>query len=386
MTWGTPEERAEELVNMFLDDRLQASNDPPGLREAIIDRVSRRVDDYGKRGREQVSQLRSAWSRRVPNAYLADEEGTENEFQMAAAGIRTAMALEGVLSDPRKFEHRLTQRMAPSAQWSLRSEASRVPRPPTRASVLDWSLAPIPWLDNEANWPPAGAVTLDGVRQLTEAKGQPPRVAEKPYVGWVQLGMFERQVTLDTRYPATPSREVIIATGLEAGNEPPPANSLPFCSSPPTAWAVAYDPRAAGLDAEQARAALATSQRPLAAITDYKRQPGAPTRHCGTGLQPSSLVPSLEVIALFTLRPETPALRHVLIDDNGPALVGRQWYGFLIGEDTPLEPAVHGTDLLLRPDLYEILENTVGKDRMSLGITVTHSERRPSPDEPDNDD
>ena len=160
MTGGIPEERAEGLVNMFLDDRLQDANEPPGLRKAVIDRVSRRADDIGKRGWEQIGHLRSPSSRRIPDAYLADEEVIENELQTAAAGIRTARALEGVLSDPRKFEHNLAQRLAPNARWSLRSEASRVPRPPTRASVLDWSLAPIPWAENETGWPPAGAVAL----------------------------------------------------------------------------------------------------------------------------------------------------------------------------------------------------------------------------------
>ncbi|RZU11407.1 hypothetical protein EV645_6575 [Kribbella rubisoli] len=94
-------------------------------------------------------------------------------------------------------------------------------------------------------------------------------------------------------------------------------------------------------------------------------------------------MPRLDVIALLGLRPETPALRHVLIDDNGPALVGRQWRGFLVhdGSYSPLEPAIHGAHLLLRPDLYDILENVVGKDRLSLGLTVSHVEQESSPDE-----
>jgi hypothetical protein len=251
--------------------------------------------------------------------------------------------------------------------------------------VLDWSLAPIPWVENETGWPPAEAVALDSVRQLTMAEGEPPRVAEKPYVGWVQLGMFERQRTLAERYPAIPARQVLIATGLEAGDGPPPVDSLPLSSGPPNAWAEAYDHVVAGLDAEQARTTLETTRGPLAAIIDYEPQPGAPARDRGTGLQPFALVPRLEVIALFALRPETPALRHVLIDDNGPALVGRLWRGFLIhdGNYSPLEPAIHGSDLILRPDLYKILESSVGKDRLSLGVTVSHSEYQPSPNEPE---
>jgi len=163
---------------------------------------------------------------------------------------------------------------------------------------------------------------------------------------------------------------------------------MPLSGGPPNAWAVTYDHLMAGLDSEQARAALNTTPGPLAAIIDYEFQPGAPARDRGTGLHPIVLVPRLEVIAILALRPETPALRHVLIDGNGPALVGRMWHGFLIhdGNYSPLEPAVHGTDLLLRPDLYDILESTVGKDRLSLGVTVSQSEQEPSPDELHNAD
>ena len=385
MTWGTPEQRAKGLVDMFLDDRIKEANEPPGLRKAVIGGIAGRVDDIEERARQQIRHLSSPSSRRIPDAYLADEEVIEDELQTAAAGIRTARALEGVLSDPRKFEYRLAQRLAPSAQWSLRGEASRVPRPPTRASVLDWSLAPIPWVESETRWPPAGAVALETVRQLTGAEGEPPRVAEEPYVGWVQLGMIERQRTLAERYPAIPARQVLIATGLEACDGPPPVDSLPLSSGPPNAWAEAYDHLVAGLDVEQARTILETTRGPLAAIIDYERQPGAPARDRGTGLQPFALVPRLEVIALLALRPETPPLRHVLIDDNGPALVGRLWRGFLIhdGSYSPLEPAIHGSDLLLRPDLYEILESTLGKDRLSLVVAVNHSEYQPSPDDPE---
>jgi len=389
MTWGTPEERAQGLVNMFLDERFEDANEPPGLREAVIGRVAGRVDDIGKRGREQIDHLRSPSSRRIPDAYLADEEMIENELQAGAAGIRSARALEGVLSDdPRRFEHNLARRLAPNALWALRSEASRVPRPPTRPAALDWSLTPIPWVENDSEWPPADAVTLGDVRQLTGANAEPVRVDDEPYLGWVQLGMFERQGTPATSYPAVPARQVLIAAGLEAGHGPPPANSMPLSGGPPSAWAVKHDHLVAGLDAERARAALEMTRGPLAAIIDYERQPGAPARDRGTGLQPFTLVPRLEVIALLGLRPEMPALRHVLIDDNGLALVGRLWRAFLVhdGNYSPLEPAVHGADLILRPDLYDILESTVGKDRLSLGVTVSHSEHEPSPDEPDNGD
>jgi hypothetical protein len=386
MTSATPEEQAKGLVTLFLDDRLKDANEPPGLREAIVDRLVGQVDDIGKRFLQQVDHLPSA--RRIPNAYLVDEEVLENELQAGAAGIRTARALEGVLSDARRFERDLAQRLAPNARWALRSEASRVPRPPTRARVLDWSLTPIPWVENDAEWPPAAAVALADVRQLTGADGEPVRVFEKPYKGWVQFGMFERQATLATRYPDVAARQILIATGLEASDGPPPVNSMPLSRAAPDLWAVCHDHLAPTLDAENARIALNSTQGPLAALIDYESQPGAPAHDRGVGLERSTLVPRIEVIALLGLRPETPALRHVLVDNNGAAIVGRQWRSFLIhdGNYTHLEPAIHGADLLLRPDLYETLVNTVGKDRLTLGVTVSHFDSELTPGAPKAED
>jgi hypothetical protein len=388
MTWATPEKRAEGFVTLFLDDRLKYANEPPGLREAIVDRLVGQVDEIGKRFGEQIDHLQSSSARRMPDAYLADEEAAENELQTTAAGIRTARALEGLLSEPRRFESNLAQRLAPNAQWALRGEASRVPRPPTRASVLDWSLTPIPWVDDNAEWPPAGATALAGVRQLTDRDGEPVRVGEEPYKGWVQLAMFERQATLATGHPEFAARQVLIATGLEVCDWPPPANRMPLARTPPDLWATRYNHLAPGLDAEHAHITLSSTQGPLAALTHYEGQPGAPAGDRGVGLQPFTLVPRIEVVALLGLRPEIPALRHVLVDKNGAAIVGRQWRGYLIpdGSYSLLEPAIYGADLLLRSDLYETLLNAAGPDRLILGLTVRHTESAKTPGALEDDD
>jgi hypothetical protein len=374
MTSATPQERAERLVAHRLDDRLANADEPPGLREAIVDRLAGQLDGIGERLGQQIDSLRSSWTRRMPDAYLADEEAVENELQAGAAGIRSAQAQEGVFSGPQRFERALAHRLAPIALWALRGEASRVPRPQTRASVLDWSLTPIPWIEDDAQWPPAGAVALSNVRQLAGADGEPIRSCEEPYRGWIQLAMFEQQATLATRHPGTAARQLLIATGLEACDGPPPANSMPLSRTPPNPWAVRYDRLDASLDVERARIALSSAAGALAALIDYKGQSGSPAKDRGVGLPPFALIPRIEVIALLGLRPESPALRHVLVDDNGKAIVGRQWRSFLIHDGTfsPLEPAVHGSDLLVRPDLYETLLGAVGADRLALGMTVDH--------------
>jgi hypothetical protein len=240
--------------------------------------------------------------------------------------------------------------------------------------VLDWSLTPIPWIEDDAQWPPAGAVALSNVRQLTGTDGEPIRVGEQPDRGWIQLAMFEQQATLATRHPETDARQLLIATGFEACDGPPPANSMPLSQTPPNPWAVRHDRHDPSLDVERARAALGSAAGALAALINYKGQAGALSKDRGVGLPSFALVPRVELIALFGLRPEAPAVRHVLVDDHGVAIVGRQWRSFLIhdGSYSPLEPAVHGSDLLVRPDLYETLLRAVGADRLALGMTVRH--------------
>ncbi|MBG0564875.1 hypothetical protein [Actinoplanes aureus] len=78
----------------------------------------------------------------------------------------------------------------------------------------------------------------------------------------------------------------------------------------------------------------------------------------------------------------------MLIDDDGVAMVGRQWRGFLVhdGSYSPLEPAVHGTDLLIRPDLYEQLLSAVGAHRLATGVVVDCSQQASSPEDIDDDE
>ena len=384
MTWETPRRQAAGLVDAFLDKRLKDANEPPGLREAVIDQVQDRVGQIRERGGNQIGSLRSTWSRRMPDAYLADEEVLENELQSGAAGIRTARAIEGLLTeDPLGFEQELARSLAPTARWALRAEASRVPRPATRPGALEWSLTPIPWVEDDSQWPPATAVALDDARQLVGGGAEPVRVAELPYVGWLQLGFLERQGTLARRYPDVPARQVLICAGLEVCDGPPPADSMPLSGAPPNAWIATYDRLMHGLDPDGAKTELRTTQGPFAAVIDYGLQLGAPHRLRGAGLPPFALVPRLEVVAVLGLRPEGLPLRYLLVDDQGPALVGRLWRGFLIhdGDYTPLVPGVEGADLILRPDLYDTLEAAVGKERISLGCTISHSEHARSADD-----
>lgn len=378
MTSASPRERAEWLVNLILGERLADAREPPGVREAVIREAIVQSKTIEQRLKEQMRELRSPSSTRVPDAYFADEEDLENALQHAAAGIRSALAREGFLTaDARWHEAGYASLLAQSARWAILEESSRVPRPPTRHRPLAPSLAPIPWQNDEDEWPPPVALELAQTRSLTGKNAEPVRVEEAPYADWVQLGLFEQQATLSSTHPKRSSRALLISTGLEVSDSPVPADSMPAGTGPPNIWLATYDYLLPGIEEASAGQILKRLQGPLTGMVSYQGLRGAPDRRRGVGVQPYALVPRAELVAFLDLRPESPSVRHCLVDgQRRPALVGRSWRGFLVhdGGYSPLVPAVQGSDLIVRPDLYERIEAAIGKNRIRSGIAVHHFE------------
>jgi len=371
MTDYTPQEQAKAMTADYLAERLDAAGNPPGFREAVESRLAERVEAIIERDKAQTRHLRSRGPN-TPPTYYAHEEAPEDALQAAAAGARTAMAMAGEMVEPIPFERGAAQALAATAAWAIRSEAARVPRPPTRPANLHWSLPPVPWVEAEnVPWPPPEGTGLVGRHQLTDP--ELTRCAEQPYADWVQLGLMERQNTFESRHSKQPSRQMLLAAGLETSNGQPTTRQLPFADSRPTIWSRLHKELLPSLTEERAREILATTAGPLAALLWFSEEPGAPDPDRGAGLHPFLLGPRIELVTLLGLRPEMPTMRLTLIDDNGPALVCRQWRGFLIddGNYEPLEPALHGADLLLRSDLYLKLQATIGPDRVRLGISLT---------------
>lgn len=363
-------EIAKGAVEDYLEERLELAQRPPGLRKAVEARFAAMADEVANRRKSQIRQLKARGPNR-PQVYYAHEEALETSLQEAAAGLRAAMAMEGHIVEAIPFEQAATRRLASTAAWAIRSEAARVPRPPTRPAALSWTLPPVPWLNDSAYpWPPPEAVALQGQRELPS--NEPSRCAEAPYEDWTQLGLIERQRTYASRHPEQPGHRYTISTGLVITNGNPPGPYLPFAASVPTIWTFRATELEPALSRAQAHANLTALARPLAALLDFDTTHGIPRPNRAPGLHPFLLAPHIELSALLELCPESPSNRLMLIDCAGPALVCRQWSSFPLhdGNYEPLEPAVVGTDLLLRPDLYDTALEAIGPTRLRVGLSL----------------
>ncbi len=365
----SPQEFAREIVSEYLDARVELAQHPPGLREAVEVRFAAMSDEITERVRSQIKHL-EARSPDRPQAYYADQEAIETTLQEAAAGLRTAMAIEGHIVDAVPFEQAAARMLASTAAWAIRSEAARVPRPPTRHPALSWTLPPVPWInDSTFPWPPAEAAALQAHGLSLDDL---PRCDEAPYENWVQLGLVERQHTYPSKHPDQPGRRYLIFTGVEVTNGEPPGTNPPFLGSAPSIWTHRANELEPTLHRTTARACLSTVASPLAALLSFENTYGVPRSDTAPGLHALLLAPHIALSALLELAPESPANRLLLIDGAGPALVCRQWSSFPIhdGNYEPLEPAVIGADLLIRPDLYDTALEAIGQTRLRVGLSL----------------
>lgn len=364
------QEFAREVTSEYLDARFKLAQDPPGLREAVETRFAAISDEVTDRVKSQIKQLEARDLDR-PQVYYAHQEAIETSLQEAAAGIRTAMAVEGHLVEAVPFERSATQMLAPTAAWAIRSEAARVPRPPTRHPALSWTLPPVPWLnDSTFTWPPGEAGALQAQNELP--LDDLPRCAEVPYENWVQLGFVERQHTYSSKHPDQPEREHVVLAGVGAVSEDPAGTNPPFIGSAPSIWTHRAEELVSASGQERVRARLSTLASPLVALLRFESTFGVPRSDTAPGLHPFLLAPHIALSALLELSPESPSNRLMLIDHAGPALVCRQWSSFPIhdGHYEPLEPAVVGSDLLIRPDLYETALEAIGPSRLRIGFSL----------------
>jgi hypothetical protein len=378
-----PRHFATSLVDHYLGARLDAAGNPPGLREAVIDLVTEAIPQRVQTLMDAQLDLLTSPSRTLfPDAYLADQAATEDALQHAAAGLRAALAQAGQLVNARNFERGMAARLRDDPQAALRAELARVPRPLARPEPLRWSLDPAPWLSDsqqeEKSWPPVGLAEVAGLRCLPGGAAAFSRVDDGPHAGWVQIGLVEHHRTPARRYPDQPSRKVLLIVGLEAASDNPPPGTLPVSRGPWQLWIHPWQRLAVGLAAQGHAAAeyIGTKDQALVALADTGTAPlaGSVRRPTGLGTPPYVLAPAASVVALLGLEPTSGVCGFSLSDITGEAMICRQWRGHLVhdGNYEPLLPAVAGADLLIRPDLFTRLHDTIGLSRCQAGISVHH--------------
>jgi len=365
--------QAAHLVDGLLGDRLNFAGNPTGLRQAVIALAAGTLEtgEFEQLIRDQLRQLRHPSSTAIPDAYLADEAAAEDALQSAAAGIRLAMAQNGHIVDAQSFERGAAHRLSDDPRLAIRAELARVPRPLTRPQPLQWSITPAPWASDPRNdtlWPPPGLDATVDLRSVPGGSAALACVEAGPHVGWVQIGLIERQRTPPHRYPERPDRSVLVGVGLEVADGEPPEGSLPFTSMPWQFWTVPWQHIDGTTNAERAAAALEADSWAVAALAEGR--PGA----TGLGEPRFRLVPVLPLIVALGLEPTSGVCGFSLSDRHGPALVGRLWRGHLVhdGNYHPVFPAVDGADLLLRADLLERLRGVVGESRFRVGVSVSY--------------
>ncbi|MFE4492418.1 hypothetical protein ACFRKD_08145 [Streptomyces niveus] len=179
------------------------------------------------------------------------------------------------------------------------------------------------------------------------------------------------------RHPDQPARHVRIALGLEAVNDDPPPGTLPLAQAPWQTWTRPLRRLAPGLTkAETAAEHIRTKNQALVALTDAGTtlMVDTPHRDSGLGLPLYVLAPAASVVRTLGLEPTAGICGFSLSDAAGEALICRQWHGHLVhdGNYDPLLPAIAGADLLIRPDLFTRLCDTIGPSRCRTGISVRH--------------
>lgn len=374
MTNVNRREMAASGVQEYLADRLAAAGQPPGLQEATTDLVT---EAFGKGGvdrlaRQQFEQLLHPRSTVEPDAYLSDESAIENALQLAAAGIRTASAQNGLLLNPVPFERSLAASLTDDPRLALRTELARIPRPTTRPEPLQWSLEPAPWHNDREDrgpWPPETIKTAESQRRLPDGSDALARIDSGPHANWVQMALIEQHSTPARRHPRTPKRETVVIVGVEISDREPPLDSMPLSSAAWQLWTTTRRPP--DTSASQIAAQLAAAEAPLVAFADNAHGGMWLTRN-GPGAPPFALVPIPPLIIALNLKPTPEVCGLSLSDTTGPALISRHWRSHLVhdGNYQPLFPAIEGTDLIIRPDLFHRLTKLIGDARVHAGIAV----------------
>jgi len=269
----------------------------------------------------QMKGLTHPSSQRQPDAYTLKQEAVERILQEVAAGARVAQAKEdGIVRNPQEFEKELAEALIDNPELPLRVAASRVPRPNPHT-----------------------------ILEAEHTTATLPTVEQGPYKGWCILGAYERRIILGDRYKKITGKTVLITGGAEVSAASASHNHpIPFGFGSTLRWLETMEESPPSISPRK------NLKGPLIGV-----ETDTVPKYFGLGIPQMVLVPHPALIRILNLR-NGPILNGLtLLDGKGnKAIVARTWRTkFVRGDDFgPPYPLIVGMDVLMRPDLLEILE------------------------------
>ena len=258
----------------------------------------------------------------MPDAYTLEQEAVERTLQEVAAGARVACTQKktGSLVILKSLKRELAEALIDNPELPLRVAASRIPGP---------KLHPI--LESENT-----AVAL-------------PIVEQGPYKGWRILGAYERRIIPGDRYKKIAGKTTLINGCAEVSIASASHNHpIPFGYGSALHWLESRT------ESPPSSVTHNNLKGPLVGV-----ETGTVPKYFGLGIPQMLLVPHLAVIRILNLRTGPILGGLTLLDEKGQkAIVARTWRTkFVRGDDFgPAYPLIIGMDVLIRPDLLEILE------------------------------
>jgi hypothetical protein len=312
----------EELEQCAGERVALAEEFMPQLGVAVSERLGWLFDDeeFQRSYASQVKGLTRPSSKRQPDAYTLEQEAVERTLQEVAAGARVVLAKEnGIVGNPQEFEKELAEALIDNPKLPLRVAASRVPRPKLHAT-----------LEAENT-----AVAL-------------PIVEQGPYKGWRILGAYEQRIIPGDGYKNITRQTTRITGGAEISTASGLHNyPTPFGFGTALLW----------LASKAGSPPIITHNNlkgPLVGV-----EAGTAPEYFGLGIPQMLLAPNPAVTRILGLKTGPILDGLTLLDEKGQkAIVARTWRTkFVRGNDFgPAYPLIKGMDVLIRPDLLEILE------------------------------
>lgn len=339
----------------------------PGLARTVQERVvsSLESESLRKRLNTQLDSLGDRVRKRWPDAFLVNEETIENTVQSVAAGGRAAMLASGnLVTDGVAWEDRLASALLDDPEIPQVLEATRQPRPP---------ISPPPG-NGDAIWGhirdrAGGASAVDsGIEEAMDEEGilvATVRVQPQGSVGTVEHGTFRHWRWLGTmekrwiepsnwrdekrlfamRYCVLEVRDVDDRQAL---------NLSPVASGDLRMWKASIAPVPATVVLQECQPLIGVD-RELRFVADGREGLGAP---------PAILVPTAALIMSLALEPGGECSYE---DRDGIGLALVTWRAEYDRSDYYLaRPRIHGSGIVIRPDLFDRLAAGAGEHRLAM--------------------